>query len=154
MITYLQGNIFESDAQVLINTVNTDGVMGKGIALQFKNNFPNNFKAYRKACKENAVQVGKMFVTEDENLIYGKKIIVNFPTKTTWRKPSEYIYIEEGLKDLVKIIKEKNIKSIAIPRLGAGNGGLDWEEVKKMIEQHLSHLDTAIYIYEPTADIK
>lgn len=154
MITYLEGNILESNAQALINTVNTVGVMGKGIALQFKNAFPNNFKQYQKACKEKSVVVGKMFVTEDENLTSGKKVIINFPTKTTWKKPSEYEYIEWGLDDLVKIIKERNIKSIAIPPLGAGNGGLDWDKVKQIIERKLSHLDTEIYIYEPSVQIK
>ncbi len=154
MITYLEGNILESQAQAIINTVNTIGVMGKGIALQFKNAFPNNFKAYQKACKEGEVKVGKMFVYEDENLIIGKKIIINFPTKTTWKRPSEYEYIQNGLDDLVQIIQKYNIKSIAIPPLGAGNGGLDWAKVKKMIEDKLAHLETQIYIYEPTAQIK
>ena len=92
MIRFLKGNLLESDAQVLVNTVNTVGVMGKGIALQFKEAYPNNYLKYRKACKNNEVCVGKMFVTHDISLYKGEKIIVNFPTKTTWRKPSEYSY--------------------------------------------------------------
>lgn len=154
MITYHTGNIFDSNVQAIVNTVNTDGVMGKGIALQFKNNFPNNFKAYQKACKEGEVRVGKMFVYEDENLIVGNKIIVNFPTKTTWKKPSEYQYIQEGLDDLIKVIQEKNIKSIAIPPLGTGNGGLNWEKVKAIIEDKLQNLNIDIHIYEPSNQIK
>ncbi len=154
MIQYVTGNLLESKAEALVNTVNTIGVMGKGIALQFKNTFPNNFKLYAKACKNNEIKTGKLFVTEDESLFTGKKVIINFPTKTTWRKPSEYSYIEEGLKDLVKIIKDKNIKSIAIPPLGTGNGGLNWNRVKLILEKYLSDVDCDIYVYQPGAQIK
>jgi O-acetyl-ADP-ribose deacetylase (regulator of RNase III) len=153
MIKYITGNILESNAQALINTVNTIGVMGKGIALQFKKAYPANFKAYSDACKHGQINVGKLFITNDRNLNSGEKIIVNFPTKKDWRKPSEYSYIEEGLNDLVNLIKTNQIKSIAIPPLGAGNGGLEWERVKKIIEQKLSHLDIDIFVYEPTAQI-
>lgn len=90
----------------MVNTVNTDGVTGKGIALQFKNEYPGNYKEYRKACKYGDIGIGKLFVYEEESLLGGKKLIINFPTKTTWRKPSEYSYIEAGLKDLIEIIKE------------------------------------------------
>lgn len=154
MIKYLTGNILESHAQALVNTVNTLGVMGKGIALQFKKAFPSNFKIYADACKKGEVVIGKMLVTKDMNLRAGEKIIVNFPTKKDWRKPSEYAFIEEGLDDLVSVIKENQITSIAIPPLGAGNGGLDWEKVKKLIEQKLSELNTEILVYEPTVEIK
>jgi len=154
MLKYLTGNILESNAHALVNTVNTIGVMGKGIALQFKNAFPNNFKAYTNACKTNEVVVGKMFVTTDRNLNMGEKIIINFPTKKDWRKPSEYAFIDSGLDDLVKIIEKFNIHSIAIPPLGAGNGGLEWEKVKQLIEKKLNHLKIDIIIYEPTAQIK
>src|ERR1035437_8996440 len=112
MIYYQTGNLLDSDAQALVNTVNTVGVMGKGIALQFKNMFPNNFKLYATACKEKEVKIGEMLVTEEETLLKGKKIIVNFPTKTNWRLPSEYNYIEAGMDQLVKLIQEKNIKSM------------------------------------------
>lgn len=154
MIKYLEGNIFESDAQALVNTVNTVGVMGKGIALQFKKAFPSNYKLYSDACKQNEIAIGKLFVSYDSNLNTGKKVIVNFPTKTHWRKPSEYIYIEKGLDNLISVIEQHDIKSIAIPPLGAGNGGLEWEQVKKIIEQKLSLLNIDIYIYEPTLKIK
>lgn len=154
MIKYITGNILESDAQALVNTVNTQGVMGKGIALQFKRAFPNNFTAYAKACQDNQISVGKMFVTKDNNIDSGEKIIINFPTKNNWRKPSEYNYIEKGLMDLIQVIKDYKIKSIAIPPLGAGNGGLEWERVKKIIERYVSQIDIDIYVYEPTAQIK
>lgn len=154
MIHYETGNLLESSAEALVNTVNTDGVMGKGIALQFKNAFPNNFKVYARACKNREIGIGKILVTEEESLLGGKKIIINFPTKTSWRKPSEYSYIEEGLKDLVRIIEERKIKSIAIPPLGAGNGGLDWNNVKLILEKYLTGLDCDIHIYEPSTVIQ
>jgi O-acetyl-ADP-ribose deacetylase (regulator of RNase III) len=154
MIHYTTGNILDSEAYALVNTVNTIGAMGKGVALQFKKAFPNNFKAYHDACKRKEVKIGKMFVTEDSNLNSGKKIIVNFPTKDDWRKPSEYSFIETGLDDLLKVIDLYQIKSIALPPLGAGNGGLEWEKVKRMIIQKLSVLQTDIFIYEPTKAIK
>jgi O-acetyl-ADP-ribose deacetylase (regulator of RNase III) len=154
MIQYITGNILDSNAQALVNTVNTMGVMGKGIALQFKKAYPNNYKAYEKACKADKLQVGKMFVTVDRNTISGEKTIINFPTKTSWKKPSEYKYIEDGLENLVDVINNKNIKSIAIPPLGSGNGGLNWERVKKIIEEKLINLDIDIYVYEPSLQIQ
>lgn len=154
MIHYKIGNLLESEAEALVNTVNTIGVMGKGIALQFKNTFPNNFRVYQKACKNNEVQIGKLLITEEESLLLGKKIIINFPTKTNWRLPSEFSYIESGLIDLVREIKDRKIKSIAIPPLGAGNGGLDWNKVKLILEKHLSSVDCDIYIYEPSKSIQ
>lgn len=153
MIHYKKGNLLDSEAKALVNTVNTVGIMGKGIALQFKNMFPNNFKIYAKACKNQEVKIGKLLVHEEETLLKEKKIIINFPTKTSWRLPSEYNYIEAGLKELVKIIDERNIKSIAIPPLGAGNGGLDWNKVRVLLEEYLINLDCDIYIYEPNSII-
>ncbi|WP_339813641.1 macro domain-containing protein [uncultured Imperialibacter sp.] len=154
MIRYLTGNILDSKAEALVNTVNTVGVMGKGIALQFKKAYPNNYKAYHQACKTEQLEIGKLFVVKDENVSTGEKIIVNFPTKTDWRKPSEYEYIEKGLADLISVISDFNIKSIAIPPLGAGNGGLEWEKVKSLIKQYLDNLDTEILVYEPNSLIK
>lgn len=153
MIEYTIGNLFESDAEALVNTVNTVGVMGKGVALQFKKNFHNNYKAYVEACKNGDVQIGRMFVVRDHSLL-GEKLIVNFPTKTDWRKPSEYEYVERGLDALVDTIRQYGIKSIAIPPLGAGNGGLHWDRVKKMIEEKLVALDVRIIVYEPSQQIK
>lgn len=154
MIHYKTGNLLDSNADALVNTVNTVGVMGKGIALQFKNVFPNNFKLYAQACKNKELKVGHLLVTEEETLLSGKKIIINFPTKTNWRLPSEYQYIEAGLTELVKVIREKNIKSIAIPPLGSGNGGLNWNEVKQILEKHLADVDCDIHIYEPSVAIQ
>ena len=153
MIKYVVGNILESETDALVNTVNTVGIMGKGIALQFKKAFPENFKKYSKACKNGEIDIGQLFVTK-ENTIHGEKIIINFPTKKDWRKPSEYEYIEKGLDDLIRIINEYKIKSVALPPLGAGSGGLIWEKVKKIIEQKLADLDIDIYVYEPTKEIK
>lgn len=154
MIHYKTGNLLDSKAEALVNTVNTVGVMGKGIALQFKNMFPNNFKIYAKACKDKELKVGNLLVTEEESLLSGKKIIINFPTKTSWRLPSEYIFIEKGIVELIKVIKEKKIKSIAIPPLGAGNGGLDWNKVKPILEDNLQNIDCEIFIYEPNVAIQ
>ena len=154
MIKYIEGDILESNAQALVNTVNTVGVMGKGIALQFKNAFPNNFKAYLNACKRDEIRIGKLLVTRDSNLNTGDKIIVNFPTKKDWRKPSEYSFIEEGLTDLIRIIEKEQIESIALPPLGAGNGGLEWEKVKTIIEQRIGSLNIEITVYEPSSHIK
>lgn len=154
MIKYITGNILESTAQALVNTVNTVGVMGKGIALQFKNAYPNNFKAYVEACKLGKIVIGQMLITKDNNIDSGEKIIINFPTKKDWKRPSEYAYIEAGLNDLISVIKDNRITSVAIPPLGAGNGGLDWEKVKRMIESKLMHLDAEIFVYEPTEQIK
>ncbi len=154
MIHYTTGNLLESNAEALVNTVNTVGVMGKGIALQFKKMFPNNFKLYAKACKNNKLKVGKLLITEDDSLFTGRKIIINFPTKTHWRKPSEYIYIEEGVKELKKIIIERDLKSVAIPPLGTGNGGLNWNKVKQILGAELSSLDCDIFIFQPNTKIK
>ena len=154
MIRYITGNILESNAKALINTVNTVGVMGKGIALQFKKAYHNNFKTYVEACKRNEIEIGKLLVTKDSNLNSGEKYIINFPTKKDWRKPSEYYFIESGLDDLIRVLNENKIDSVAIPPLGAGNGGLEWDKVKKIIEQKLGNLDTEIIVYEPTQQIK
>lgn len=154
MIQYLTGNLLESKADALVNTVNTVEVMGKGIALQFKTQFPHNYKVYLKACKENTLIVGQLLTVEDNSLLYGRKYIINFPTKIDWRSPSQYEYIEKGLISLVNLITEKQIKSIAIPPLGAGNGGLNWQNVKVLIEKYLTDLSCDIYVYEPNSHIK
>lgn len=151
---YITGNLLAAPAQALVNTVNTVGIMGKGIALQFKERFPINFKVYEKACKAGEVKVGKMLVVR-ENTLEGEKIIINFPTKTEWFKKSQYSYIEEGLQDLVRVIRGYKISSIAIPPLGCGNGGLKWEKVKEMMDKYLSTLsDVDITVYEPNNAVK
>jgi len=151
MIHYTQGNLLNAEADAIVNTVNTVGVMGKGIALMFKERFPKNMQEYAKACKAKEVHTGKMFVTETGELI-GPRWIVNFPTKQHWRSPSKMEWITTGLADLKHFIVDKNIKSIAIPPLGAGNGKLDWLDVKPQIEKALADLgDVDIYVYEPTS---
>ncbi len=151
MIHYTQGNLLEADVDALVNTVNTVGVMGKGIALMFKERFPENMQAYARACKAGEVVTGKMFVTQTSELM-GPRWIVNFPTKQHWRAKSRMEWVEEGLKDLRCFIETNAVKSIAIPPLGAGNGGLAWQDVKPKIEQALSDVTNVdIWVYEPTA---
>lgn len=150
MITYKTGNLLESDAEALVNTVNTVGVMGKGVALMFKERFEENYRIYAAACKAGTVRTSKMFVTEVREL-GGPRWIINFPTKQHWRAPSRMAWVEEGLQDLRRFLIEHRVKSVAIPPLGAGNGGLDWSEVKLRIERAMDGLDTEILIYEPTA---
>ncbi len=149
MIEFTTGNILDADVDALVNTVNTVGVMGKGIALMFKEAFPENFKAYEVACKKKEVQVGRMFVTERGQLI-GPKFIINFPTKKDWRNPSKLEWIEAGLTDLKRVILVRNIRSIALPPLGSGNGGLIWEDVRPKIEAALAALAIRIIVFEPT----
>lgn len=149
MITYTQGNLLEADVDALVNTVNTVGVMGKGIALMFKERFPKNMREYATACKAQQVNTGKMFVTETDELI-GPRWIVNFPTKQHWRAKSQMQWIQTGLTDLRQFIIKNQVSSIAIPPLGAGQGGLAWQDVKAEIEHALADLTTDIFIYEPT----
>ena len=152
MINYTTGDLLQSGAQALVNTVNTVGVMGKGIALHFKETFPHNFAVYADACRRGELAPGRMLVVEDTSLTTGKRLIVNFPTKQHWRNPSRYEWVESGLQDLVRVIAQYHISSIAIPPLGCGNGGLDWNKVKPMIEQALSPLEGVdVMVYEPSA---
>lgn len=154
MIHFVTGDILSSQAEALVNTVNTVGVMGKGVALQFKNQFPHNYTLYKKACERHELTIGTLLVIDDESLLQGKKTIINFPTKTDWRLPSEYSYVEKGLQELVKVIRERNFTSIAIPPLGAGNGGLNWVRVKELLLSYLHEVDCDVYIYEPNAAIQ
>ncbi len=149
MITFTQGNLLESRAEALVNTVNTVGVMGKGIALMFKERFDENFRRYAAACKAEEVQTGKMFVTPVHELD-GPRWIVNFPTKQHWRAPSRMEWVVDGLQDLRRFLIKQQVKSIAIPPLGAGNGGLEWAEVREQIERALGDLDIDILVFEPT----
>jgi O-acetyl-ADP-ribose deacetylase (regulator of RNase III) len=148
---FTQGNLLDADVDALVNTVNTMGIMGKGIALMFKERFPDNFQAYEAACKRKELSLGHMFVTESLEL-NGPRWIINFPTKAHWRYPSKLEWIRAGLKDLRRVILEKEIKSIAVPPLGSGNGGLDWEDVRPIIKDELSELpEVEVIVYEPTA---
>lgn len=149
-----RGNLLEESVDALVNTVNCVGIMGKGIALQFKQAYPDNFKVYEKACNHNEVSTGKMFIYSTGSL-FGVKYIINFPTKKHWKEKSKMEYIREGLDDLIQVIKDHHITSIALPPLGCGNGGLDWEKVKPLIVDKLSKLtDLKIIIYEPAGSPK
>lgn len=148
MIYSVKGNLLEDQAEAYVNTVNTVGVMGKGIALQFKQAFPDVFKQYAKDCKSGSVQVGKMHVVPVHGLD-NPKYIINFPTKEHWRNPSTLDYILDGLRDLVQVIQALNIQSIAIPPLGCGNGGLDWSIVRPYIIEALEPLSIDVHLYEP-----
>ena len=148
MITFTTGNIFESNAQAIVNTVNCVGIMGAGLALQFKKIYPANFAAYQKACRNGQVRPGRSFVFTNRST--PPEYIINFPTKRHWRDSSRIEDIEAGLKDLIGIIRANNIRSIAIPPLGAGLGGLEWERVKALIQASLKGLnDVDITVYEP-----
>jgi O-acetyl-ADP-ribose deacetylase (regulator of RNase III) len=153
MINYTTGNLLEADTQALVNTVNTVGVMGKGIALQFAERFKTNLKLYKEACKNGTLEVGKLLVVTDADM-NGERLIINFPTKKDWKHRSSYAYVEDGLKALVELIQDRKIESIAVPPLGCGNGGLQWAKVKPMIEEYLGALDIRVVVYEPTAAIK
>ncbi|VEN74039.1 Appr-1-p processing protein [Candidatus Desulfarcum epimagneticum] len=149
MITYKAGDIFKEEADAIVNTVNCVGVMGRGIALQFKKRFPDNFKVYEAACKQKEVVPGKMFVHQTGSLI-GPKYVINFPTKRHWRGASRMEDIESGLQNLAEVISKLNIKSIALPPLGCGLGGLDWNEVRERIENKLSTFSgVEIVVFEP-----
>jgi len=151
MIRFTQGDILQANVEALVNTVNCVGVMGRGVALQFKQAFPANFKAYAAACARNEVQPGRMFVTETGQLT-GPRYIINFPTKRHWRGASRIEDIDAGLVALVTEIQQRGIRSIAIPPLGSGLGGLDWNEVKQRIEQALADLpDIDVVVFEPYA---
>lgn len=142
VISYIKGDIFNSPAQVLVNTVNTVGVMGKGIALEFKNRYPEMFKVYQKECDENNFDIGNLLLWKKED-----KWVLLFPTKKHWRSKSEIYYIEKGLDKFVQTYEVLGIESIAFPRLGCGNGGLEWNVVQPIMEKHLKNLPIRIYIY-------
>jgi O-acetyl-ADP-ribose deacetylase (regulator of RNase III) len=151
MIEFKTGDILRADAEALVNTVNCVGIMGRGIALQFKNDFPENFKAYEAACEREEVQPGKMFVFETRTLT-NPKFIINFPTKRHWRGKSRMEDIDSGLKALVEEIRTRSIQSIAIPPLGSGLGGLNWAEVRPRIVEALRGLnDLQVIVFEPNS---
>src|SRR6266404_8625637 len=135
MIKEVTGNLLDANVEALVNTVSTVGVMGRGIALQFKQAFPENFRAYEAACKLGEVRLGRMFVFERDTLLtlQNPRFIINFPTKRHWRGKSRMQDIEAGLRDLVRVIKEERIRSIALPPLGCGNGKLPWRDVRERI---------------------
>jgi len=146
-----QGDLLQETVDALVNTVNCVGIMGKGIALQFKMAFPKNFEAYEKACNKEEIKIGKVFVTESQEL-FQPKYIINFPTKMHWKEKSKLEYIEKGMDDLIDKIKELKIKSIALPPLGCGNGGLNWQNVKRIMLQKLEKLtDVKVILFAPSS---
>lgn len=149
MIEFKTGDILAADTEALVNTVNCVGVMGRGIALQFKNAFPANFHAYERACQRGEVKPGRMFVFDTRGLT-NPRFIINFPTKRHWRGKSRMEDIDSGLAALANEIRALGIRSIAIPPLGSGLGGLKWSDVRPRIEQALRDFsETQINIYEP-----
>jgi len=152
MMHFTKGNVLDADVEALVNTVNTVGVMGKGIALMFKEAFPENFREYEAACKRAEVKIGSIFVTElPTKLTGGPRWILNFPTKQHWRYKTRIEWVEDGLRDLRRVIEEKGIRSVAVPPLGCGNGGLHWSDVRPLIERALGDLDgVEVQVYEPT----
>jgi O-acetyl-ADP-ribose deacetylase (regulator of RNase III) len=149
MIELTQGDILKADAEALVNTVNCVGIMGRGIALQFRKAFPANFKAYKAACDAEQVQLGKMFIY-DLNRLYNPRFIINFPTKRHWKEKSRIADIKSGLADLINVVKQRQIYSIAIPPLGCGLGGLNWEEVQPLILEAFQSLpEVTVFLFEP-----
>lgn len=142
MINYIKGDIFTSPAQVIVNAVNTVGVMGKGIALEFKNRYPKMFETYKVMCEKRKFQIGKLMLFHEQD-----HQILLFPTKENWRNPSKLEYIEKGLNKFIQNYAQKNITSIAFPKLGCGNGELLWDDVRLLMEQYLRPLPIDIYIY-------
>jgi len=149
MIKFASGDMFDIPADIRINTVNCVGVMGAGVALAFKERFPEMFKAYKKECENKTVRPGEPHVWSDFYL-YENLTIINFPTKDHWRNPSKYEYIESGLVWLVKFLKDHGTVKVTMPALGCGHGGLDWNKVKSLIKKHLDGLEATIYVFEPS----
>ncbi len=149
MIRFTQGNLLDSDAEALVNTVNTVGISGKGIALMFKEAFPENFRAYEAASRAGRIGPGGLFITERNDML-GPRYIINFATKQHWRHPSKLAWIEEGLRALRREVEARSILSVAIPPLGAGNGGLRWTDVRPLIEDVLRDIATDVIVFEPT----
>ncbi len=149
MIHSVNGNLLSADVDAVVNTVNTVGVMGKGIALQFKRAYPDMFKAYKRACDRNEVRLGEMWVWDNASFA-GPRHVINFPTKGHWRSNSKLADIEAGLDDLSRVIAERGITSVAVPPLGCGNGGLDWNLVRPVIVERLGQLDEVeVQLFEP-----
>lgn len=147
MIRYARGDLLQADVEALVNPVNTVGVMGKGLALKFKQAYPKNFQLYLAACRARTLAVGQLLVTHTRSA--RPRLVVNFPTKQHWRDPSQLEWIERGLHHLRTIVEAEGITSIAVPALGCGNGGLSWTEVQPLIEKFLWWDDVDVVVYEP-----
>lgn len=148
MIQEAHGNLLEARVDALVNTVNTQGVMGKGIALQFKRAFPDNFAAYQKACRSGQVRMGQVFLF-DRGMFERPRYIFNFPTKHHWRQKSSLEAIRIGLEDLLRQVERLEIQSLAVPPLGSGLGGLDWAQVRPLIAKAFADTPVQVLLYEP-----
>ena len=145
-----KGDLLQDPSHAIVNTVNCVGVMGKGLALQFKQAFPNYFIAYKEVCNIGILRPGFMY-TYKHTIDNKHQYIISFPTKDHFKNPSKLQYIENGLLDLKRVIKKYNIQSIAIPPLGCGLGGLKWTDVEPLIHKHLADIPNLdVYIYPPT----
>ena len=148
MLTYHRTSLLESQAQTIVNTVNTVGVMGKGLAQALKERHPNMFKAYKRICDEHLLDIGKLWLWRSTD-----QWVLNFPTKKHWRNPSKLAYIEAGLEKFSQQFEIRGIREIAFPRLGCGNGGLDWAEVQPLMHKYLSDLPIRVYIHDFDVDL-
>jgi O-acetyl-ADP-ribose deacetylase (regulator of RNase III) len=149
MLESCSGNLLEAEVEALVNTVNCVGVMGKGLALQFKQAFPENFQEYRRACQSGEVKPGQMFIVPTGRLT-NPRYIINFPTKRHWKNPSRIEDIETGLLAVIETVKRLGIRSIAVPPLGCGNGGLAWSRVAPLIETAFAQVpEVQVLIFEP-----
>lgn len=148
MLTYHRTSLLESQAQTIVNTVNTVGVMGKGLAHELKKRHPVMFKAYKKICDERLLDIGKLWLWRNS-----EQWVLNFPTKNNWRNPSKVEFIEAGLKKFVENFERQGIREIAFPRLGCGNGGLDWEVVRPLMHKYLNDLPIRVYIHDFDVDL-
>jgi O-acetyl-ADP-ribose deacetylase (regulator of RNase III) len=150
MITNTVGNLLDANAEAVVNTVNCVGVMGKGIALQFAKRFPEILKPYKEACENKTLRPGVIQVHERRDLLF-PRYILNFPTKRHWKDQSYLEDIDCGLDDLIRVVRVRGIRSLAIPALGCGHGGLDWEIVSNLIHQKLTLLvDVDIWLHGPS----
>jgi O-acetyl-ADP-ribose deacetylase (regulator of RNase III) len=145
MIKIVSGSLFDQEFDIRVNTVNTVGVMGKGVALEFKKRYPKMFRAYKVSCHTNQLLPGSLMIWNNNG-----EHIVNFATKDHWRNPSKYQYIKEGLKELKTYLSQFENIRVGIPALGCGYGGLKWDVVSKLIEKELSSLNLDIYLFEPS----
>ena len=148
MLTYHRTSLLTSKAQTLVNTVNTHGVMGKGLAEQFKFRYPSMFEQYKRICSEGLLDIGKLWLWKGS-----EQWVLNFPTKRHWRYPSKMEFIERGLQKFVAEYDNRGIREIAFPRLGCGNGGLDWPDVRDLMERYLEPLPIKIYIHDYSVDL-
>ena len=148
MLAYLRTSILKSQAQTVVNTVNTVGVMGKGLAAEFRSRYPEMFLRYREICESQLLDIGKLWLWKGES-----QWVLNFPTKRHWRQPSRLSYIEAGLIKFADSFEERGITDIAFPRLGCGNGGLKWEEVQPLMERYLRPLPIQVYVHDYEVDL-